>query len=100
MTVSNIISIGERYNLALRGYRVELDELNFLEDIVEKNVTIRLCGFKPFDYFKLRWLQTSKTQKDLNARDVWSLDDIRINLVSGRCRVVLIDESFDNGTLW
>lgn len=95
---NNEIYIGERDNLTLRGYQVDVEQIMKNATLVIINISV--CDFPTsLEFVQFRWLQTSRLKgKNVNmdSRDVWSLDDVHICYedVEGE-GTVLLDDTFD-----
>ncbi len=83
-----------------RGYCVQdiatLNPLN-MPNIMRK---IQICGIPLNDSIQLRWLMSSLLGiKNRPYVDLWSLDDIEINLITGNFSKSLIRDNFNNSAL-
>jgi len=62
--------------------------------LVNGNITI--CNFSLTDSFQLRWLLNSDTFTQNKApKDVWSLDDVKVTLVTECINHTLLEDSFE-----
>ena len=87
------IDIGEPgENFTIRGYRVE--QLKYKKRMVRVNVS----NHNSSDSIQFRWMQTSRFNTD-KLRDLWTLDNIGINFVSGGISTGLLHDNFENGSL-
>ena len=88
------ISIGQAQGttLNIRGYNVETIYQNVTEYFVPIHVNICVPVLK--ESIQFRWLQTSILSSN-RIRDVWTLDNIKVNLVSSTSITELLDEEFD-----
>ena len=103
-TVSSYpIEIGLLNNLCLRGYNLDMDQLILLEVGAERNFSFTLCATDLYginsDDIQFRWLQTSRFLTSNETKDVWSLDNIKINFVEIGSNNLILEESFENSFL-
>ena len=62
--------------------------------IIHSHITV--CNFSLTDSIQVRWLVTSRTTNTNRApRDVWSLDDVEITLITECDNYTLLADSFD-----
>lgn len=90
------IYIGERDNLTLRGYQVDVEQI--MKNATSVNISV--CNFPTsLEFVQFRWLQTTRLKgKNVNrdSRDVWSLDDVHIWYEDEEGEgTVLLDDTFD-----
>ena len=79
------------------GYHIPyLYELHTFNKLVVVHGNITICNFSLADSIQVRWLVTSRTCcEDKAPRDVWSLDDVEITLITERDNYTLLSDSFD-----
>ena len=94
-TNSSQILIGDFNNFHLRGYAIPSNRTyeNHTMSVVSK-----ICNVTDDDLIQFRWLQTSQSKIDKEAKDIWILDDIKIDVISEDGKLSLINESFDCNT--
>jgi len=86
--------IGEpNTTVLIRGYEVET--LKMKDKTV---VRVNISNIDPSDSIQFRWMQTS-TFKSNAIRDVWTLDNVTINFISGGNSMGLLHDGFDNGSV-
>ena len=81
------------------GYEIpHLYKLTSETKVVHGNITI--CSFSLTDSIQVRWLVTSRpSNKDTAPKDVWSLDDVEITLITECDNYTLLADSFDMSEL-
>ena len=90
----------QRINPKRHGYYIPYIYVleSFDVPIIHANITI--CNFSLTDSIQVRWLVTSRSLfKDRPARDVWSLDDVEITLMTECDNYTLLADSFDMSEL-
>ena len=95
-----VIDIGNIDDLIIRGYRVKLEPVDYVNSNSE-NISIDICKFEASN-IQLRWLQTSRiTINNRNISiDLWSVDNINISYIHANGeKICLIEDSFDNDQL-
>lgn len=92
------LRIGTQDNLEIRGYRVD-KIMSPIGDGTE--FSVQVCDFdQQLDFIQLRWLQTSKFNDREIAKDVWSVDDIRVDYEPEEGKeACLLEDSFDDDQL-
>ena len=93
---------GQRDNARRHGYDIPygyvLRPSNSAMDFIHGHITV--CNFSLTDSIQVRWLVTSRTTKTHRApRDVWSLDDVEITLITECDNYTLLADSFDMSEL-
>ena len=69
-------------------------------DIFEVNGNITICTISLTDSIQVRWLVTSRAFiKDEAPSDVWSLDDVKITLITECDNYTLLADSFNMSEL-
>ena len=90
----------QRVNPTRHGYNMPYIYVleSFDRPIIYGNITI--CNFSLTDSIQVRWLVTNHSLiRDRPARDVWSLDDIDITLITECDNYTLLADSFDMSEL-
>ena len=76
------------------GYSLKLSN----SAIIHGHITV--CNFSLTDSIQVRWLVTSRPRnKDTAPKDVWSLDDVEITLITECDNYTLLADSFDMSEL-
>ena len=103
---NNRITIGTFGNLSLREYSLEMDQEVLLRrnHALEFSYTLcvpKLSQFIGFDYIQFRWLETTQfTYLNNSSKDVWSLDNVKIDFVNPKgLTCLLLDETFESSSL-
>lgn len=91
------IYIGERDNLTIRGYQVQVDDRGNDTTTMSVNVSVQVCDFDAVpESIQFRWLQTARISGDDRPRDVWRLDDVLISYEDVETgTIILLNDSFD-----
>ncbi len=74
MTPRMSISIGDPADLEIRGYSVEVQQI---QTGMEFQYSTTVCGFDE-QSIQLRWLQTSLFDNRRIFKDVWSIDNVLV----------------------
>ena len=100
---SSPINIGLLYDTCLRGYNLDMNQLRLLQVGDEQNFHVTLCATElsgiNADNVQFRWLQTSQFISSRQTRDVWSIDNIKINFVEMGNNNLILEELFENSLL-
>ena len=86
------ILIGDFNNFYLRGYAIPS---NRIYENPTMSVVSKICNVTDDDLIQFRWLQTSRIKNENKAKDIWILDDIKIDVISEYGNLSLINQSFD-----
>ena len=102
--INNHIQLGDVTNssLSLRGYRVPVERVT--ANMTQSIRTVLICGSEFLETgVQFRWLQTvrvlvSGSGIGLPEKDVWTLDNVTVEVCNGKMRQVL-SEDFESGSL-
>ena len=84
-------------SLSLRGYRVPVERVT--ANTTQNIRTVLICGSEFLETgVQFRWLQTVRVQENLPNEDVWTLDNVTVEVCNGKVRQVL-SEDFESGSL-
>ena len=63
--------------------------------------SFEICDFSLTESFQLRWLARSYfLAANPWFKDLWSLDDIEVELISGSTHSTLISDTFESSSIW
>ena len=84
-------------SLSLRGYRVPVEKVT--ANMTQNIRTVLICGSEFLETgVQFRWLQTVRVQENLPNEDVWTLDNVTVEVCNDTVRQVL-SEDFESGSL-
>lgn len=91
------IYIGERDDLTIRGYQVQVDDRGNDAMTMSVKVSVQVCDFDAApESIQFRWLQTARISGNGKPRDVWRLDDVLISYEDVETEtIILLNDSFD-----
>ena len=97
--INGSIRLGNVTNssVLLRGYRVPVERVT--ANTTQNIRTVLICDSEFLETgVQFRWLQTVRVQENLPNEDVWTLDNVTVEVCNDTVRQVL-SEDFESGSL-